>query len=186
MNRQKRTRKPALFFKQTHWKLLFSLSSMLFLFSSCSSDKSEKVDFHGVSFQMQGVWEVTKEEDAANSLYYIGCEKDDDTADVFVVRFTEKEIEPIDFLENYLSSLRRRATLSSEKVEEGRFGQYPCVFVDYAFAMSISDFYGTVYAFRTNNKTILIVKQSPSKRRLENKFEEIEATFRVEEKANDF
>lgn len=171
------------FWKRLYCGMAISLFvNTLFLLYSCSDadQKTKIVEYNTVSFLLRGKWNVETKTDASHTLFYIGCEKNDDTADAFVVRFTTQTVEPERFLNDHLAHLRAQTKLTTEKIERGRFGIYDCVFINYAFSMAISDYYGTAYAFQNADKTILILKQSSSTRRLKNKFNEIESTFRVD------
>jgi hypothetical protein len=141
---------------------------------------SETIAFNGISFQLQGNWNVTTEEVLHNSLYYIGCEKNDDTADLFVVRFSKEEISPVIFLKDYLHKLNSKTTLLYDKIENGKFGKYECIFANYSFLMTISTYHGTVYAFEAEDKVVLVVKQTDSKRRLNKVFALPESSFQVD------
>jgi len=152
-----------------------SLYSCRYTGSSATKD----ISFEGISFSYPSGWKTDTENYSENA-YYIEAK---DRNNILMVFFSPNSpSEPEDMVESYIEKIKKeKFEVSAGVISSGKFGKYDCYYADHLMVALGQRIYGKVYALDIEGKTILIVKQSDTEKRLGRNFKTIEESFHVEE-----
>lgn len=161
---------------------IITLLAIIIASYSCnysSTPKTKELSYEGISFSYSQSWK-TETENYSENAYFIEAKDRDNTIMVFFSLNSPSD--PTDIVESYLEKIKKeKFDVSAGAISSGKFGKYNSQCADLLMTAIGQRIYSKVYALEIEGKTILIVEQSDTERRLERNFKTIEDSFHVEE-----
>lgn len=140
--------------------------------------------YKGVSFDYPDNWKVEKEEIQKDLAYQINCEKKGfDSADAIFIQWFNIELEPREYIELMIESMKEQPTHKNANIKPIHTTIYKgshAVRTDFELKLFGEMFYGQITAYNSNNKAILIMKQTDSIFKLDSEFKVIENSLIIE------
>ena len=159
-----------------------TILTIVILLPSCfrgSKSPDNELSFEGISFRYPSYWDA-KTKESGEGRFYIECEEKFGNGTMFLVSFTTWEIDPEKTASDYVKALENKFSVTKERHLASKFGKYDCSAIKYKMSLPGAKVYGEVYAFNTNGKTVLVVKQSKRDYDLKHeKYKLIENSFNI-------
>jgi len=151
-------------------------------------NKTLKVSFHGISFNFPENWTISKEVLQEELGYQIICEKKGfSSSEIISIIWINKELEPDGMIMHTIESMREKPTyknVKTGKIRPSKYKNYNCSVADFEFTLFGETFFGRMTSFNVGENTVLMLKQSDSKVKLDSEFKLMEESFELRESDN--
>lgn len=194
--------------KRSSW-IILSISIMLFIFSlfipantemidtlnslatnsntsntSTNNVKNLSFDYQGISFDYPNNWKVEKEEVQQNLAYQVYCEKKGiNSSETILFSLLNIKTEPREMIQTAIEGIKEEPTCKKIKIKPiytVTYNDISAIRSDLNFLFFGEKQYVSIISFISNDKTILIMKQTESIAKLTSEFKIIENSLKIE------
>jgi hypothetical protein len=148
-----------------------------------SNSQLLKVDFNGVTFSYPENWKIEKETIENELAFQINCEKKGfDSSDMLAITWLKMELAPNDLILSTIEGVKEQPTHKNAKmssISNSSFKGLNSRTVEFTLTLMGETFYGRMTSFNLNGNTILMLKQSDSKEKLDSEFKIMEDSFEI-------
>jgi uncharacterized RDD family membrane protein YckC len=152
--------------------------------SSISGVNNLSFSYKGISFNYPDNWEIKKEEVQEDLAYRVDCSKKDfDASEIISIMWYNMKIEPKVVILGMIESLKEVPThknLKANPIVGTNYINYDAFKSEFNITILGETFYGSVISFNTNDKTMLILKQTDSVNKLKSEFKVVENSLKIE------
>lgn len=148
-----------------------------------ASQKTKELSFGGISFTYPSDWIITTEDEDGS--YFIKAKGKDDV--LMVNYYPDVPSNQHEVLKTFLESIKdndKDIVATSKPVSSSQFGKYKSLCLQYKMKTKGINIYGIAHALTIEGKTLLVVKQSDTEKRLERRYKTIEDSFHIAETVN--
>jgi len=146
--------------------------------------KNIAFSYQGISFEYPDNWQVEKEELQQDLAYQINCEKKDiNSSEIISITWLNMEMEPREMIQNMIEGMKEEPTHKNSNVKPIStivYKGYNAVKADFDLVLFGEKFYGRIISFNSNDKSILILKQTDNIDKLDSEFKEVENSLKIE------
>jgi len=139
--------------------------------------------YNGVSFSYPENWTLEKEVLQDELAFQINCEKKGyNSSEILAITWLKMELSPNEMILNTIEGMKEEPTHKNAvvgNINNTSFKGINSQSVDFTVTLMGETFYGRMTSFNSNGNTILMLKQSDSKTKLETDFKIIEESFKI-------
>lgn len=141
------------------------------------------LDYNGVSFSYPDNWSLEKEVLHDELAFRINCEKKGyNSSEIFAINWVKMELSPNEMILNTIEVLKEEPAYKNSvmgNINNTSFKGLSSQSVDYTVTLMGETFYGRMTSFNSNGNTIIMLKHSDSKTKLETDFKIMEESFEI-------
>ncbi|NCD07369.1 MAG: hypothetical protein EOL97_14750 [Spirochaetia bacterium] len=150
-----------------------------------TNEKSQllSIVYNGVSFSYPDNWSLEKEVLQDELAFQINCEKKGyNSSEILAITWLKMELSPNEMILNTIEGMKEEPTHKNAvvgDVNNTSFKGLNSQSLDFTVTLMGETFYGRMTSFNSNGNTILMIKQSDSKTKLETDFKIMEESFEI-------
>lgn len=150
-----------------------------------TNEKSQllSIVYNGVSFSYPDNWSLEKEVLQDELAFQINCEKKGyNSSEILAITWLKMELSPNEMILNTIEGMKEEPTHKNAvvgDVNNTSFKGLNSQSLDFTVTLMGETFYGRMTSFNSNGNTILMLKQSDSKTKLETDFKIMEESFEI-------
>ncbi len=148
-----------------------------------SNEQNIPFSYQGISFEYPDDWKVEKEELQQDLAYQINCEKKgSNSSEIISITWLNMEMEPREMIQNTIEGMKEVPTHKNSNIKPiftTVFKGYDAVKADFDLVLFGEKYYGRVISFNSNDKTILILKQTDNLDKLDSEFKIVENSLEI-------
>lgn len=150
-----------------------------------TNEKSQllSIVYNGVSFSYPDNWSLEKEVLQDELAFQINCEKKGyNSSEILAITWLKMELSPNEWILNTIEGMKEEPTHKNAvvgDVNNTSFKGLNSQSLDFTVTLMGETFYGRMTSFNSNGNTILMLKQSDSKTKLETDFKIMEESFEI-------
>jgi len=141
------------------------------------------LSYNGVSFSYPDNWSLEKEVLQDELAFQINCEKKGhNSSEILAITWLKMELSPNEMILNTIEGMKEEPTHRNAvvgNINNTSFKGLNSQSVDFTVTLMGETFYGRMTSFNSNGNTILMLKQSDSKTKLETNFKIMEDSFEI-------
>lgn len=139
--------------------------------------------YNGVSFSYPDNWSLEKEVLQDELAFQINCEKKGyNSSEILAITWLKMELSPNEMILNTIEGMKEEPTHKNAvvgNINNTSFKGVNSQSVDFTVTLMGETFYGRMTSFNSNGNTILMLKQSDSKTKLDTDFKIMEESFEI-------
>lgn len=142
------------------------------------------VSYNGISFKYPNNWDIQKNNLEEGLMYQIYCqERGDNTVNFFSIILMGYEMSPDYWISGTIDEMKNNKVyynVEFSAITPSEFNNISSKTVDYVGESLGEKFQGHITSFNINEKTVLMLKHSDSKTKLDNDFRVMEESLKIE------